>query len=805
MNFNKEQIDIINNLEGAFLVSAPVGTGKTTVLTERVVKAIEEGIEPASILCLTFTNRAAEEMKSRIKTRLNNLDKYSDLTISTFHGFCAKFLREEAKEVGLAHDFVIADDMEQVEILNRILANHPKILELELNRADILEKFYKNRLYNIYFRYNFISAKPAELPAPWSEIMGDYYQALHSANAVDFNELVILTINALYENANVSKRWQNRFKFVELDEFQDTHLSEYLVIKELAKQCKNITLVGDLDQTIYSWRGSQPQKIAKLFKSHFGPVTEFALKENYRSDPNLLPLFNKISSDINGEYNVENIINSNIEVKEYYNNEEEINSLTAKIKDLKKTEPKAKVAVLLRNNYQVNKIAEILALNNIEHITVDQYNFFRRQEVRDAFAWLKIIFNKLDLESIRRVVERPGKKIDKKIVEQVNAEGKHIGFKMSDFLNFSNYRQSEPFADLLAVLKNGRAVVIDTETTGVDISKDEIVQAFAMEIINGKIGERKEWLLKNNKPVGSSYHIHRLTDDYLAENGQEPKKALEEFINFIGSDIVIGHNVNFDLSILEENAGRAGLKFVNTKYYDTLDIARRYVEAPNYKLETLSRLLNVHQASHNAEDDVLACWDLLDYLKNDLAAGANSRAKLFSAFSKNFISLASDLARWQLIAKVKRPAELLEDILNESGLIDYYSQDANAEKRLKSLAVLKRLFADLDEKDLSPKESLLKILSYGSLVKNIDFLGLDEGKVPIVTIHQVKGLEFDYVFMPFLNEGSFPSRHKNVDIEEEKRVFYVGVTRAKKSLYLSYSQFNNYGYSQAKSQFLAYF
>jgi len=285
----------------------------------------------------------------------------------------------------------------------------------------------------------------------------------------------------------------------------------------------------------------------------------------------------------------------------------------------------------------------------------------------------------------------------------------------------------------------------------------------------------------------------------------DKRQALKEIIDFVGDSLVVGHNVSFDIAILEENANRVKEKFSVTNFYDTLDLAKRYLVAPNYKLETLSRLLGLHQAVHNAEDDVLASFELLVRLMPELTAGSDSRAKLFAANSKKFISLASAIGRWQLLAKVKRPAELLSIILEESGLWDYYSDDQAAERRLKSFDTLKRLFTELDDADLTPKEAIVRMLSYGSLVKNIDFLGLDEGKIPVITIHQVKGLEFDYVFMPMLNEGIFPTTRKNNDFLEEKRVFYVGLTRAKKGLYLSWNQFDDYNRPRVKSRFLAYF
>ncbi|MBU4432611.1 UvrD-helicase domain-containing protein, partial [Patescibacteria group bacterium] len=259
MNFNKNQQEIIDNINGAYLISAPVGTGKTTVLTERIIKALDSGVKPEEVLCLTFTNRAAEEMRARIKKRIGEKGVFEQLFIGTFHAFCVYFIKAEAKQIGVGADFVILDEDEQFEIFKNILDKKENVMLLGKNEKretlDLIERIYKRRLARLEIMIG-CQVPAVEEDRNLDELEQMYIQELENQNAFDFNELVLLTLRSLYFDIRLKNKWAQKFKLIQLDEFQDTHLSEYLVIKELAKQHKNVALIGDLDQTIYSWRGS---------------------------------------------------------------------------------------------------------------------------------------------------------------------------------------------------------------------------------------------------------------------------------------------------------------------------------------------------------------------------------------------------------------------------------------------------------------------------------------------------------------------------------------------------------------------
>ncbi len=814
MELNIEQQNIVNSVFGSFLINAPVGTGKTTVLTERITKAIELGIRPDEILALTFTNKAADEMKIRLKERVDDKNDFDNLFVSTFHTFCSQFIKMEAKEIGISSNFLILDEDEQVELAKNILSQFNKI-HVEKNREilNIIEDFYKYRLslFQTSIGHN-ISLKKIN---PEIIVFGEeYLRILKEQNAFDFNELVLTVLESLYKNQEINERWANKFKFIQLDEFQDTHISEYLVVKELAKKHKNISLIGDIDQTIYSFRDSRPVFISKLFKEHFKPVKEMSLNINYRSNPDLIEVFLSLLNQMKVSYTkkLESGINKNkkeaqeksgaIKAFKAYNFKEEVLWVIDNIKKLKDEDSRARIAVLLRSNYLINKTAEVFSEKNISFLTVDQYDFFRRQEVKDLFAYLKVLLNKNDLNSVKRIIERPAKNIGEETIKNIKKIGDDCGLLLSDFLDFKNYNFSEPFAELLTELKQGRLVVFDTETTGINPAKSDIIQIYAREIVNGKIGKEFHYYLKTKKSVGSSYFVHKISDDFLENKGEDPENVFLKLKNFIGDSIVCGHNVLFDINMVRENAKRYKINFNFKNHYDTLSLIKRFLSLNNYKLSNIAKHLNFKEATHSADDDVFATIDLLFYLKDKLEKNQKERMGLWDKYKEKFIKISSNINNWEKEMERKRPNDLLSFIWQESGLKDYYQKDSNYKQRERSFEILESFFKDKDDLELDNKSSLFNLIHYSSLVKNIDFLGLESGQIPIVTIHQVKGLEFDYIFLLGLNEGVFPF-YKTEDLEEEKRLFYVALTRSKKMIFLSFSEFNDYKNSIARSQLVS--
>lgn len=806
MKFNLEQQKIIETVFGAHLISAPVGTGKTTILSERVLSALKNGIKPEEILCLTFTNKAATEMLERIKGKISQKEIFEKLTIKTFHGFCANLVKNEAKALGLSNDFSIIDEEEQMQIFESILDEYPEIKEQRNDK--LFDRIYRHRLAETE---SLIGCSTPQTPLNREEeqIKDKYFKKLSDLNAMDFNELVVNTLKVLYLEEKLKQKWIGRYKFIQIDEFQDTHLSEYLVVKELAKVHKNITFIGDLDQTIYSWRGSNPVFIAKLFKNHFAPVFEHNLSINYRFNPYLLLAVKSFLNSFEESHTKELTTENNggkekcITVFRGFDFNEEISFVINELKKIRAEEPGASVAILSRGHQAIREAVVKFEEQNEPFITVDKFRFFRRQEIKDLLACVKILFNKFDTESAARLALRPEKIMTAPAFKKMVEEIAYSGLRVCDFLSFANFGRKEPFEKLLSAAEKGRLVVLDTETTGTDPIRDEIVQIFAQEIVGGKPGEKIHFYLKNSVPVGLSQDVHGLSDDFLRVNGEDPEIVLKKVADFIGTDAIVGHNVYFDIRMIVENSKRLGLKIEIKEFYDTLDLSRRLLQSENYKLITLAKMLNLSCATHSADDDVAATVDLLFNLVIRLKQYGKDREKWFKEYGNKFLPLALKMENWRKVIRDFRPTKAMEFIFNDSGLKKYYEENDKTGEKNKNTEMLLNFLTRFDDLQKDAENALQEMVGRFALAKNLDFLGLESGKTPIITVHQAKGLEFDYVFIIGLNEFKFPA-YKS-DLEEEKRLFYVALTRAKKHIYLSYSEnyVSSYGpRRQARSRFI---
>jgi DNA helicase II / ATP-dependent DNA helicase PcrA len=810
IEFNKEQKEIINSIFGAYLINAPVGSGKTSILSERIIRVMEEGVKPEEILTLTFTNRATEEIKERLRDKIENQEDFESLLIKTFHSFCVYFIKSEINNLEVSNHFQIIDDDDQVEIVKSILSKWPKLF-VE-NRRDIFEVLnkiqkYRLSLLEIEMGHNIPLYEISSELLSFSE---KYQKRMKEENFLDFNELVLITLRALGLNKEIQERWSDKFKFIQLDEFQDTHVSEYLVIKELAKKHKNISLIGDIDQTIYGFRDSRPLFLSKLFKKHFHPVKSLSLSFNYRSSSELLKVFMSVLENMDKaetkkleafnkkkEANIDDIVN----IFQAHNIEEEASWAVDNIKKIKKEKPSAKIVVLTRINNLIPDIATIFKKNDIPFFTLDQFSFLKSQVVKDLLAYVKILLDKNHFFSAKRVIKRSKYDIDRETLKEIKRKGSPVALKLSDFLDFGNYNFPEPFFELLKEKKNGRIIVLDVETTGVNFVEDEIIQIYAREIVNSEIGKEFHFYLKNKKPVDSSYSVHKISDEFLRKNGHSPKKVLKDLKDFIGDSIIVGHNVLFDLKMIKENSFKQGIEFNCNNYYDTLDIARRILDLPSYRLSYIAEELNFKTATHKADDDVGATIDLLFYLIEKLEKSSEDRIDLWEEFKDLFFNLSQDIHRWKEKAFELRPADFLDYLYTESGLERFYSKKDDYLKREKSLKRLKSFFQERDNKELKAESSLWNLINLSSSIKNIDFVFSKREIIPIITVHQAKGLEFDYVFLLGMNEGLFPF-YRSDNMEEEKRLFYVALTRAREKIFLSYSRFKRFDQKASKSSFL---
>lgn len=454
---NSAQILPVKDTEGAVLVLAGAGSGKTRVLTYRIAYLIEhDGVSPYEILAITFTNKAAGEMRERIY----DVTGESGMTICTFHSLCAKILRADISRLGdYTSSFSIYDDEDSKKVIARIL----KALEVE-DKKD----------YKKLIRWHISNAKNNALSAaeyalrikgePEGELISKVYaryeSELKANNALDFDDLLYKTLQLFATHKDVLEKYQTRFKYIHVDEFQDTNKIQYTLVRLLANKYGNIFVVGDDDQSIYGWRWADASNIKK-FTQHFPSCRIYKLEQNYRSTKNILGVANKIIANnsqrmdktlwTQGEEGVKVIYKSCYDEK--YEADyvlEQINSLINRegysYKDF---------AILVRASAITRSFEEKLALYNFPYKLIGGNKFFERKEVKDFLAYLKFIANPYDSESILRVINVPKRNIGEAAVQKlIEACAEKQVSLMSGILDLDSL-------DLTAVNKNKIRVFAD--------------------------------------------------------------------------------------------------------------------------------------------------------------------------------------------------------------------------------------------------------------------------------------------------------------------------------------------------------
>lgn len=813
---NERQREFINFMEGAALLHAPVGTGKTRSLADRASAAIQRRVPADRILCLTFTNRAARELRERVRRHCGDNGKH--IVVRTFHSLCAWLLRQEHERAGLPADFVIYDEEDAAELLGELLRRRRGGAPAGGGASG---KAFYNRLQDVKARLATQRLDLKRLPEQVAEGFagGDrelvlaYERELLAQRAVDFDNLV-LYVRALFDESDeVRQRWSRKFYMLQVDEMQDTNLAEYYVVRVLARGHRNIVLAGDFDQTIYEWRGSRPATILDLFEKDFGPVRKFEFVENYRATQTLINAAASVvrvySRHQPAEASKQAPKGEPIVIHFAASAEAEAKWIARKIEQLRHEAaaaggalPYDRVGVLVRANYRAQDMSRVFERAGLPHVTVEQFDFFRRQEIKDAIALLRFALNPADAFSFRRTLRRPPQGIGDATLAAVEEAHEH-GLRLVDMVSPPTRRFGEPFAHILEAYERGAVTIFDTETTGKTPGYDEIVELAALRLEGGRVAGSFRKFLRNTVPVGDSEQIHGWSDEYLREHGEDPARVLAEFADFAAGSVLVGHNVNFDISMVQGQAERLGVRVPMDSWADTWEMARRFVRADNYSLEKLVETLGLSAGrAHHASYDVQATCELLQHLMPAVRRGAAARREAVARFRHQFEPVARRMDALRAQVGVQRPHGVLQFALQLSGLEDYYADDR---RRTANLQQLLRVFERKDNPELSPRAALEMLVQSAALMRNVDLLEPDEGGVRLLTAHQSKGLEFDVVFVAGLNEYEFPSSRaiQAGDVNEELRVFYVALTRAKRRLFLTGHLLGPWG-RRTPSRFLQY-
>src|ERR1041385_3829611 len=432
-SLNPQQREAVTSGDGPLLILAGAGSGKTRVIAHRIAYLIaERGVWPRNILAVTFTNKAAEEMRSRVTRLIESLEIGSTPLISTFHGLCVRILRRdiETMNAGYTRSFTIYDQDDTVRLTRNIIRDlgmddkqlTPRSVQGAIsstkNRGQDAESFAAQA--------HFVDERRASI----ARVFQLYEERLHKNNALDFDDLLIKTVHLLRDVPEVRERYNDRFRYLLVDEYQDTNQLQFGLIRLLTEKQQNICVVGDPDQSIYRWRGADIDNILK-FEEHFPSAKVIRLEENYRSTQNILDI-------------AHGVIRRNVERKEkalwtqnpagekirYYqamDAESEARFVAGKIQEHLRPDPDLRAAVLYRTNSQSRVFEQAMRRAGVAYNIVGGFSFYERMEVRDIIAYLQLAMNPHDSIALQRVINTPPRGIGKVTLDEIEVRARESG------------------------------------------------------------------------------------------------------------------------------------------------------------------------------------------------------------------------------------------------------------------------------------------------------------------------------------------------------------------------------------------
>lgn len=420
---NPQQAEAVINTEGPMLIMAGAGSGKTKVLTCRVANLLQKGVRPYRILAITFTNKAAAEMRERVNNMSGPAAK--DVWLFTFHAFCARFLRMEIDKLpGYGGNFAIYDTADSQNLIKQILK------EMNLDDKRFQPSGILSRISNAKNALQDAAAFARQAGDFYEQKVADIYsryeQKLQLNNALDFDDLLMLSIKLLQENKEVREKYQDRFDYLLVDEYQDTNHAQYLLTKFLAAKHRNICVVGDADQSIYGWRGADIQNILD-FEKDYPDAKVIKLEQNYRSTQIILDAANAVIENNTGRKPknlwTENKSGADIIYFQAVDERDEARFVIEQLQNLQRTENKklGDMAILYRTNTQSRIFEEMLIKSGISYNMVGGLKFYERKEIKDIIAYLRVIFNPADSLSLLRIINVPKRGIGDASLTKIQA------------------------------------------------------------------------------------------------------------------------------------------------------------------------------------------------------------------------------------------------------------------------------------------------------------------------------------------------------------------------------------------------
>ena len=556
---NDKQKEAVLHTEGPLLILAGAGSGKTRVLTHRIAYLVEEkGIFPGNILAITFTNKAANEMKERVDNLLDgNID---DIWMGTFHSVCVRILRRNIDKIGYDRNFSIYDRDDQITVVKECIKdlNLSKDMYKERSVLSVISSLkdkmtdpdtYINQNYSDYYSRNV------------GEIYALYEKKLKANNALDFDDLIIKTVELLKSNPDVLDYYQKKFKYIFVDEFQDTNKIQYKLVKLISERYRNICVVGDDDQSIYGWRGADISNILD-FEKDFPNTKIIKLEQNYRSTKNILNVANHViknnSSRKEKKLWTDNEEGNQVVVESLLDSEEEAYFVANKVEELIKEGYKpSDFAILYRTNAQSRTFEEIFMRKSIPYKIVGGLRFYDRKEIKDIIAYLKLIQNPVDDISLKRIINVPKRGIGNATLEKIEEYANEAGESI-----YSTLLNVEKVPNLSTRAKNNLKSFVDMINKFMAMSEVMGLKEFLEEVVYG-IGYIKE--LEEEASIEAQTRLDNIKEFISVAIDFEvryPEGSLEDFLATISllSDVDKTEDIDNSVTLLTVHSAK-GLEF----------------------------------------------------------------------------------------------------------------------------------------------------------------------------------------------------------------------------------------------------
>src|SRR5262244_387905 len=649
---NPEQREAVLHIKGPLLILAGAGSGKTRVITSRVAYLVGDGhAAPDEVLAVTFTNKAAEEMRTRVESLLGS--DCGKMWVSTFHALCARLLRREAPAIGLSRDFVIYDSSDQLTVVKQAMK------ELHIDDSFVQPRAALARISQAKNRME----TPEQLTASagWNrrdenigKIYAHYVSALKESNALDFDDLLLRTVDLFENSPTVRSRYASQFRFVMVDEYQDTNRPQYLLIRRLSEIHRNLCVVGDPDQSIYKWRGADLRNILD-FEHDFPEAAIVKLERNYRSTQIILDAATGVITQ-----------NRNRKDKRLWTDRkggdrivyfrggdelEEADFITRTSRTALADDVEATVAVLYRTNAQSRTIEDALMREGIAYKVVGGVRFYERKEIKDALAYMRLVINPHDDVSLRRVINVPARGIGKGVMDTL------ANLKPADDADFpllaAGLRPAVAANSLWARLVRGldertltgRAAASLAVFRDLILTLTEIARQDSVSIAIGKMLDRSGYLqeLREDRTEDAEARIENLAELVSAAREYEGREAEPSLSGFVDR-----------LSLLSDVDEEEGTKDARI-WLMTLHSAKG-LEFPTVILAGLEEGLFPHSRSNEDEDDLeeerRLCYVGMTRARAKLVLTGAARRRIFGEYQSSEPSRFIDEIPAELVERV---------------------------------------------------------------------------------------------------------------------------------------------------------